>query len=204
MGLTSVSIPMALRRVRAYQLYVQGKTVEEIALLEHIPLADVLAWKAGSDGENGWDEDLRRMEADLKDTIDGEMKSWAKLAVETVGMTGMNTLVLCAKQIQKRVVKGDGLTNNELVELTKVSLLMMKTLKELNSDGGEGKTKGKDQTKTKAKNLGKGGAGPALPAVPPVNGDGGQGEENAEEGEEGGRVGPAYEVEEESAEETEP
>ena len=203
MGLTSVSIPMALRRVRAYQLYVQGKTVEEIALLEHIPLADVLAWKAGSDGENGWDEDLHRMEADLKDTIDGEMKSWAKLAVETVGMTGMNTLVLCAKQIQKRVVKGDGLTNNELVELTKVSLLMMKTLKELNSDGGEGKAKAKDQTKTKAKNLGKGGAGPALPAVPPVNGDGGQGEEDAEEGEEGGRVGPAYEVEEESAEETE-
>ena len=131
------------------------------------------------------------------------MKSWAKLAVETVGMTGMNTLVLCAKQIQKRVVKGDSLTNNELVELTKVSLLMMKTLKELNSDGGEGKAKAKDQTKTKAKNLGKGGAGPALPAVPPVNGDGGQGEEDAEEGEEGGRVGPAYEVEEESAEETE-
>lgn len=198
MGLTTVSIPMALRRVRAYQLYVQGKTVEEIALLERLPLADVLAWKAGSDGENSWDEDLRRMEADLKDTIDGEMKSWAKLAVETVGMTGMNTLVLCAKQIQKRVVKGDSLTNNELVELTKVSLLMMKTLKELNSDGGEGKVKGKDQTKTKAKNLGKGNAGPALPTVPPVQGEGSDEEGEGEEVEESGRVGPAYEVEDDS------
>lgn len=197
MSLTKVNIPLALRKVRAYQHYVNGKTVEEIAILECVPLSTVLEWKSGTEGDNSWDDDLARMETDLRDTLDGEMKSWAKVAVETVGMTCINTLVLCAKHVQKRVAeKGGSMDTEELIELTKVSCSMMKTLHEITGREDGRKDNGK-QGRTKDKNLGTGNNPPSLPTVPPARPEGGKDEQDGDDGEGDGRPGSTYDVEDE-------
>ena len=161
----TVSVPLALRAIRAYQLYVNGKTVEEISVLEGVELREVALWRERDE----WDERLARAERELRDNIDGEMRTWAKTAVETVGMTAINSLVLVGDQIQKRLSAKDvgEMSTPHLVSLSSELRALLTTMHELTKTDGE---KGKKVAGgTKPKNLNRRTSNP-IPPVPEMDG----------------------------------
>lgn len=163
-----------------------GRTPEQIAVDMNVALSTVLDWKRQDD----WDTRLAQQEQMLLSTVDGELKSWIRAAVSTAGITCINSLVMAASAIQRKldaVEKADRLTVKELATLANTSIgiaeSMMRLAEGLKGGGGPGTTK--------PKNLGppKGTSplpSPAKESPPPPQPAGGEEDEGGHHEEEGG------------------
>jgi hypothetical protein len=171
-------VPARLHSVMGYQFYLQGKTVEEIALQMKVPLATVTEWKTVDD----WDSRVVNHEMMLYSTIDQEMKTYVKAAIATAGLTCVNAFVLAAEELQKRLGNPKNLTMKELVGATGAVANLAKLINDLQSPPP------RDPTRTKEKNLGTGRSSSPLP-TPQFMGDNDGGGGQVEEGGGGGGAG---------------